>query len=541
MKRRDFIHNSLSGSALLAGGSLLPACSTESTTNTEEETKDDPPVAAFELAEKTVAELQTAMEKGSLTARSIVELYLQQIEAVNPLIHAVIAVNPEALDIADALDVERKEKGPRGPLHGIPIMLKDNIDTGDQMPTTAGSLALANNRAAQDAFIVGQLRKAGAIILGKTNLSEWANFRSTRSSSGWSSVGGQTRNPFALDRSPCGSSSGSGAAVSANLCTLAIGTETDGSVICPSALCGIVGIKPTLGLASRSGIIPIAHSQDTAGPMARTVRDAAILLGAIVGQDPNDPAKISETLPSDYTPFLKADSLKGARLGIMRSAFGVHEKVDGVMEEALKVLEKAGATLVDLERITPKESYGDAEFEVLLYEFKADLNKYLAARKPEVEVRSLEELIAFNEANRDSAMPFFEQEILKMAQEKGPLSDSDYRQALAKSKRLTQVEGIDAVVKKHQLDAIIAPSDAPAWKIDRINGDHYLMGGRASYSPAAVAGYPNITVPAGYVHGLPIGLSFMGPALTEPRLLGLAFAFEQLTLMRRAPGLEKGE
>ena len=538
MKRRTFFKYSLSGGTAAFFGSLISAC-TSPTPSEKKTTEKNKPMAPFSLDEKTIDQLQEGMDNGTYTARSIVEMYLQRIEEINPLINAVIEVNPEALAIAEALDKERKEKGPRGPMHGIPVMIKDNIDTGDKMHTTAGSVALADNIAAQDAFIVAQMRKAGAIILAKTNLSEWANFRSTRSSSGWSSRGGQTRNPYDLNRSPCGSSSGSGAAVSANLCAVAIGTETDGSVICPSALCGIVGIKPTLGLASRSGIIPIAHSQDTAGPMARTVKDAVILLAAITGIDPEDGATQGQKVQADYTSFLKADSLQGARLGIMRSSMGVHEKVDQVMEEAFEVLRKAGASLIDLDRVIPDQGIGDAEFAVLLYEFKADLNQYLAKLKPEVKVRSLADLIAFNKANSKEAMPYFGQEILQMAQEKGPLSNEEYQQALKKCKNLSQEKGIDAVFAQHQLDAIIAPSDAPAWKIDRINGDHYLMGGKASYSPAAVSGYPNITVPAGYVHHLPIGISFTGTAYSEPRLIGLAYAFEQLTQFRKAPDFRK--
>ncbi len=539
MKRRDFFTKSLAGTGLAIGSGLLSSCGANDSISSNNSEKQNSQMTPFPLEEQTIDQLQAGMANGQYTAKSIVEMYLKRIEEVNPLVNAVLELNPEAIAIAEALDKERQEKGSRGPLHGIPILIKDNIDTGDQMHTTAGSLALANNIAAKDAFIVAQMRKAGAIILGKANLSEWANFRSTRSSSGWSSKGGQTRNPYDLNRSPCGSSSGSGAAVSANLCAVAIGTETDGSVICPSALCGIVGIKPTLGLASRSGIIPIAHSQDTAGPMARTVKDAVILLAAITGIDPEDGATQGQKVQADYTSFLKTDSLQGARLGIMRSSMGVHEKVDQVMEEAFEVLRKAGASLIDLDRVIPDQGIGDAEFAVLLYEFKADLNQYLAKLKPEVKVRSLADLIAFNKANSKEAMPYFGQEILQMAQEKGPLSNEEYQQALKKCKNLSQEKGIDAVFAQHQLDAIIAPSDAPAWKIDRINGDHYLMGGKASYSPAAVSGYPNITVPAGYVHHLPIGISFTGTAYSEPRLIGLAYAFEQLTQFRKAPDFRK--
>jgi amidase len=385
----------------------------------------------------------------------------------------------------------------------------------------------------KDAFLVMQLRAAGAVILGKTNLSEWANFRSTRSSSGWSSRGGQTRNPYILDRSPCGSSSGSGVAVAANLCAVAVGTETDGSIICPSSLCGVVGIKPTLGLVSRSGIIPISHSQDTAGPMARTVEDAVLLLNALVAYDPAD--KVMQQRPAiDYTKSLDKNGLKGTRLGLARYSMGVHEKVDAAMEAAFEVLKKQGATLVDLEKLTP-EPFGDAEFEVLLYEFKHDLNAYLASLGEHAPAKSLEDLIAFNEKNKDKSMRYFGQELFEMAQKKGELSDKAYQEALAKSKRLAGELGIDAALKKHQLDAIVAPSDALPWVIDLVNGDHYLMGGQASYSPAAVAGYPNITIPAGFAHELPTGISFIGTAHSEPVLIKLAYAYEQATKTRKPP------
>ncbi len=536
MKRRDFLQRSLlAGPGIAAGSTLISACQATTT----EANAQLPPPYYFGLSEMTIKELQEKMEGGTFTSVIITNGYLDRIRELNDHLNAVINVNPDAIKIAEALDRERAEKGPRGPLHGIPILLKDNIDTKDPMPTTAGSIALAENFASEDAFLVAQLRKAGAVILGKTNLSEWANFRSTRSSSGWSSVGGQTRNPYALDCSPCGSSSGSGAAVAANFCAAAIGTETDGSIICPSALCGVVGIKPTLGLVSRSGIIPIAHTQDTAGPMARTVADAAMVLTALTGVDADDSYTAKQKAEKDYTAFLDKNSLQGARIGVMRSSFGVHEKLDAVTENALEVLRKAGATLIDLERVTPEESYKSSEFSVLLYEFKNDLNAYLAKTSSKVEVKSLKELIDYNEKNREKAMPYFEQEIFKMAEEKGALTDQDYSEALAKAKRLTQREGLDTVIEKHQLDAIVAPSDAPAWKIDLVNGDHYIMGGKASYSPAAVAGYPNITVPSGYVHDLPIGISFMGRPYSEPRLIGLAYAYEQLTKHRKEPDFNR--
>ena len=528
MKRRHFLTQTLQTSAAVLASLYLPGCESKSTAVGGK--------ATFDVEEKTIAELQAAMESGSLSARSLVEMYLRRIEEIDkngPTLNSVIEVNPDALAIAEALDAERKTKGPRGPMHGIPVLIKDNIDTADKMHTSAGSLALADSTPPKDAFLVTQLRAAGAIILGKTNLSEWANFRSTRSSSGWSSRGGQTHNPYVLDRSPCGSSSGSGVAVAANLCAVAVGTETDGSIICPSSLCGIVGIKPTIGLVSRSGIIPISHSQDTAGPMARTVTDAAVLLNALTGRDTAD-AAMEEHPAIDYTASLDAGGLNGARLGIARFCMGVHEKVDAAMEVAFEVLKKQGATLVDLDSLG-SESFGDAEFDVLLYEFKTDLNAYLVALGENAPAKTLEDLIAFNEKNKDKAMPFFGQEIFEMAQKKGDLTEKKYLEALAKSKSLAGKEGIDALLQKHQLDAIIAPSDSLPWSIDLVNGDHYLMGGKASYSPAAVAGYPNITVPAGFAHELPVGLSFYSTAFTEQLLIKLAYAFEQATKLRRPP------
>lgn len=529
MKRRKFISKTLRGTGAVLAAVYLPGCQSAPS-------NADGSSVAFDVEEKTIAEIQTAMENGSLTARNLAGLYLKRIEEIDrngPTLNSVIETNPDALTIAEALDAERKSKGSRGPLHGIPVLIKDNIDTADKMHTSAGSLALANSRPSKDAFLVQRLREAGAVILGKTNLSEWANFRSTRSSSGWSSRGGQTHNPYVLDRSPCGSSSGSGVAVAANLCAVAVGTETDGSIICPSTMCGIVGIKPTLGLVSRSGIIPISHSQDTAGPMARTVTDAAILLNALTGHDPADAAS-QQRAAVDYTQSLDARGLNGARLGVARYAMGVHEKVDAAMEEAFEILKKQGATLVDLDKLSP-ESFGDEEFEVLLYEFKADMNAYLASLGENASAKSLEDLIALNEKNRDKSMPYFGQEIFEMAQKKGDLSEKVYMDALAKSKRLAGAEGIDAALKQHQLDAIVAPSDALPWSIDLVNGDNYLMGGKASYSPAAVAGYPNITVPAGFAHELPIGISFYGAAFSEPVLIKLAYAFEQASKMRRSP------
>lgn len=489
------------------------------------------------MREWTIVELQQKMRSGEYTARLITEMYLERIEKLDqqgPAINAVIELNPDALKIADALDAEREARGTRGPLHGIPVMLKDNIGTADQMMTTAGSLALAGSIAPQDSFVAQRLREAGAIILGKTNLSEWANFRSTKSTSGWSSRGGQTLNPYALDRNPCGSSSGSAVAVAANLCSAAIGTETDGSIICPSHVNSIVGIKPTLGLISRSGIIPIAHSQDTAGPMARTVTDAAILLGALTGVDARDPLTEESRGRSytDYTQFLHPNGMQGARIGIARNFFGFHERVDQIMEACIEEIKRLGTEIVDPANIDTAKQLRETEFEVLLYEFKTDLNSYLAELGPEAPVHSLKEIIEFNERNREKVMPYFGQERMLKAEEKGPLTSEEYLKALETNHRLSRAEGIDATLSEHQLDAIIAPSGGPAWLTDWVNGDHYSGG---SSSPAAVAGYPNITVPAGYIFGLPVGISFFGGPYQEPTLIRLAFAFEQGTQVRRPP------
>ncbi len=491
----------------------------------------------FELEETTIADLQDAMKSGKYTARQITEMYLARIGDIDkrePAINSVIEINPDAQVIADALDRERKEKGPRGPLHGIPILIKDNIDTADRMMTTAGSLALSGSTPSKDAFIAGRLRQAGAVLLGKTNLSEWANFRSTHSTSGWSGRGGLTKNPYALDRNPCGSSSGSGAATAANLCAAAIGTETDGSIVCPSSANSLVGIKPTLGLVSRSGIIPIAHSQDTAGPMARCVADAAILLGALTGTDSRDKVTNQSRSKSmtDYTKYLDPAGAKGARIGIIRKSFGFSERVDKLMNESIEVMKRLGAVIVDPADIPTAGKFDDSEFEVLLYEFKADLNAYLASLGPRAPVHSLKEIIAFNEQNRAKEMPYFAQEIMTRAEAKGPLTSPAYQKALAKNLRLSRTEGIDAVMIKHKLDALIAPTGGPPWKTDLINGDHFT-GGFSTAS--AVAGYPHITVPAGYVYGLPVGLSFAGRAYTEPVLIKLAYAYEQATKHRRAP------
>jgi len=491
----------------------------------------------FEMEEVTITELQERMDSGELAACTIVEAYIDRIgkfDKEGPHLNAIIELNPDALMIADSLDEERRTKGPRGPLHGIPVLLKDNIDTADKMMTTAGSLALEGLIPLQDAFLVQRLRAVGAIILGKTNLSEWANFRSMHSTSGWSSRGGLTRNPYVLDRNPCGSSSGSAVAVAANLCTVAIGTETDGSVICPSQANAIVGIKPTLGLVSRSGIVPIAHSQDTAGPMARTVRDAAILLGAMTGVDPEDPVTEEgrEKSHTDYTQFLDPEGMKGARIGVARDFFGFSEKVDEVIEDAIEKMRQLGAEIVDPADIATAKDLWETEFEVLLYEFKADLTAYLDKLGPDVIVRSLKDVIEFNEENRESVMPYFGHDIMLKAQEKGDLTSKEYTEALEKVRGLARTEGIDATMNEHRLDAIVAPSGGPAWMTDLVTGDHSSGG---SSSPAAVAGYPSITVPAGFVFGLPVGVSFIGQAYQEPTLIKLAFAFEQATKVRRPP------
>jgi len=499
-----------------------------------------PSAAPFELEEATIAELQAGMKSGKYTARGLTAAYVQRIDALDrkgPALRAVLEVNPDALAQAEALDAERKAKGPRGPLHGVPVLVKDNIATRDRMQSTAGSLALVGVAPPRDAFIVERLRASGAVILGKANLSEWANFRSTHSSSGWSGRGGQCRNPYALDRTPSGSSSGSGVAVAANLCPVAIGTETDGSIVSPSTCCSIVGIKPTLGLVSRTGIIPIAHSQDTAGPMARTVADASVLLGALAGVDPRDDATAASAgqARTDYTASLDPSGLKGARLGVCRSHFmGYSPATDALMEGAIDTVKRLGAVVVDPADIATAGQFDDAEFTVLLYEFKADLNRYLAEWAPGAAgAKTLEDLIGFNERNKARELPYFGQEIFVQAQAKGALTDQDYLRALDKDHLLARTQGIDAVMAEHQLDALIAPTGGPPALIDLVNGD---PGGGGSFSsPAAVAGYPHVTVPLGYVVGLPVGLSFVGRPWSEATLIRLAYAFEQATKARRPP------
>ena len=487
------------------------------------------------MEEWTIAQFQAEMGAGALTARALTEFYLQRIAEIDesgPAINSVIELNPDALALADRLDAERRQSGGRGLLHGIPILIKDNIDTADRMQTSAGSLALVGTPPASDAFLVKRLRAAGAVLLGKTNLSEWANFRSTRSTSGWSSRGGQTRNPHILDRSPCGSSSGSGAAVAASLCAAAVGTEPAGSVVCPATVNGIVGFKPTLGLVSRSGIIPIAHSQDSAGSMARSVADAAALLGAMTGIDPNDAATQASKAQDDYVRFLDVDGLRGARIGVARNFCGFDARVDRIVEESISAIKDLGATVIDPADIANADQLGESEITVLYYEFKAGLNAYLAGRGPDLAVESLADLIAYNEAHAAEIMPYFAQEHFIAAQEKGPLSEEAYRAALERNRRLSRAEGIDATMRQHRLDAIIAPTGGPAWMVDLVNGDR---GGGGCSSPAAVAGYPHISVPAGFVHDLPVGISFFAGAWQEAELVKLAYAFEQQTQAWRAP------
>ena len=533
--RRSFLRGSLLAGTAASLTGFRPALSAAREVS--------PPAAAsvdvkpFELDEITISTLQQGITSGQFTARSLVEKYTARIHEVDkhgPGLNSVIELNPDALSIADALDQERKSKGARGPLHGIPVLIKDNIDTGDKMMTTAGSLALVGSRAPKDSFVAQKLRAAGAVILGKTNLSEWANIRSSHSTSGWSGRGGLTKNPYALDRNPCGSSSGSGAAASANLCAFAIGTETDGSIVCPASANGVAGIKPTVGLVSRTGIIPISHTQDGAGPLCRTLRDAAIDLGALTGVDPEDSATAASNgkSQSDYAQFLDPNGLKGARIGVARKYFGFNDSVDALMEESLDAMKKQGATLVDPADIETLGKFDESELLVFLYELKADLNAYLARLGPAAPVHSLKEIIEFNQRNRQKEMPYFGQDLFIKAEAKGPLSEKPYLEALQKNHQLSRTEGIDATMDKHQLDAIVAPTGSPAWLTDLLTGDHFSGG---SSNAAAVAGYPNINVTAGYISGLPVGISFFGRAWSEPVLLKLAYAFEQTTKARQAP------
>jgi amidase len=530
MQRRTFFKTAALGGGALALSPLI------SCNPIIKPAQDDPTaVRPFDLDEMTIDQLQEKMASGELTSEEVTQKYLDRIAEIDqtgPGLRSVMELNPDAVQIAWERDRERKEGKIRGPLHGIPVLIKDNIDTADRMQTTAGSLALAGFHAPKDAFIVNRLRESGAVLLGKTNLSEWANIRSTRSSSGWSGRGGQVRNPYILDRNPCGSSSGSAVAVAANLCTIAIGTETDGSIVCPSGTCGIVGIKPTLGLWSRYGIIPIAHSQDTAGPMARTVRDAAYLLGALCGVDDDDSTTRESAGKShpDYTVFLDVNGLEDARIGIIQDFMGFHPGMDEVMRSAFHRMADGGAEMIEVECAKERDQWNKAEWQILLYELKYDLNKYLSER-PGAPVRSLAEIIAFNDAHAEQEMPWFGQEIFLEAEAKGGLEEKEYKDALALSKRLTR-ETIDSVMAAHRLDCLVAPTNGPAWTTDWINGDHYAGG---SSDLAAISGYPGITVPAGWVHGLPVGISFIGKAWEEPTLLKIAFAFEQASDQRRKP------
>jgi amidase len=540
--RRSFLQNAALGGTAVALTPMYPAVAAGSGSPSVPQPCLAPVrVKSFDLDEVTIAALQDGIRSGKFTAHSLFENYWERISEIDvrtdgsrPVLNSVIELNPDAEKIADGLDREYREKGPRGPLHGIPVLVKDNLATDDRMMTTAGSLALVGAKVPKDSFVVQRLRAAGAIILGKTNLSEWANIRSNHSTSGWSGRGGLTKNPYALDRNPCGSSSGTGAAISSNLAAAGIGTETDGSIVCPSSANGLVGIKPTVGLVSRAGIIPISHSQDTAGPMCRTVRDAAILLGVLTGVDPDDPATAASAGRSqtDYAQFCDPAGLKGMRLGVARKYFGFNDAVDALMEQSLGALRKQGATLIDPADIETFGKFDDSELVVFLYELKAGLNAYLARLGPGAPVRTLKDIIEFNERNCEKEMPYFGQDLFIKSEAKGPLSEKEYFDALAKNHQLTRVEGIDALMDKHQLDAIVAPTGSPAWLTDLVNGDHTAGG---SSNAAAVAGYPNINVPAGFISGLPVGMSFFGRAWSEPTLIKIAYSFEQATKARQAP------
>jgi len=520
--------------ALAIATIVLVACQLHAPLARTESPCPPAPVArpAFPVEETGIAELQARMARSELSSRQLTQAYLDRIAALDasgPALHAVLARNPQALAEADALDAERAAGHVRGPLHGIPVLLKDNIDALP-MATTAGSLALASHHPPRDAFLVVRLRAAGAVILGKTNLSEWANFRSTRSVSGWSGVGGQTKNPYVLDRNPCGSSAGTGTAIAASLAAIGVGTETDGSIMCPSSVAGLVGLKPTVGLVSRDGIVPISSSQDTAGPMARSVADAAVLLTALAATDADDPStRDADVHATDYTAHLKPDALRGARIGVVRKSMGFHPDVDAAMERAITAMRAAGATVVDAD-IPTAGKWDDAELQVLLYEFKNGLPRYLESRH--APVRSLAELIAFDNAHAAQEMPWFGQELFEQAQAKGPLTERAYRDARRKARQLAGPRGIDAALRAQHLDALVAPASGPAWRTDVVLGDHFTGAG---YGAAAVAGYPSLTVPMGDSHGLPLGIVFMGTAWSEPRLIELGYAFEQTTHARRAP------
>lgn len=487
------------------------------------------------LEEITISQLQQGYKDGKFTIADVVKAYLERIDAIDkngPQLNSIIVINPDALQIATELDKEMTDGNPRGPLHGIPIILKDNIDTRDKMATTAGAIALRNSYPRNDSWVAKKLKEAGAIIIAKSNLSEWANFRASISSSGWSGIGGQTKNPYVLDRNPCGSSSGSGVAVSANLCALAIGTETDGSIVCPSNNNGIVGLKPTVGLISRSGIIPISFTQDTPGPMGRTVEDVAISLGILTGIDSTDSKTLNSAgnYQTDYTQYLKKDGLKGKRIGLLKASMGFHYKVDTLMDQTVAYLKSQGAEVIELEFVLPAE-VEKAELQVLFYEFKDGLNKYFQSLGNEAPVKSLSELIAFNKSD-STELRYFDQKLLETAEAKGDLESPEYKEALATILKGTREEGIDKLMNKYSLDAIMVPTGSPAWKTDLIDGDHF-MGGNSSF--AAIAGYPNITVPMGFIDELPVGVSFFGRAWSEPLLLEIAYSFEQGTKIRKAP------
>ena len=538
--RRSFLQSTLTGGAAAA---MLPALAGVRASALAPTAKNPPnPVEPFELDEITISEIQEGLNSGKFTARSLVEKYSARIEEIDkhgPAVNAIIEMNPDALAIADELDRELKAKGPRGPLHGIPVLIKDNIDTADRMMTTAGSLALVGSRPPKDSFVAQKLRAAGAVILGKTNLSEWANIRCSHSTSGWSGRGGLTKNPYALDRNPCGSSSGTGAGISANLAAAGIGTETDGSIVCPSSSNGLAGIKPTVGLVSRSGIIPISHSQDGAGPMCRTVRDAATLLGALTGVDSEDEATAASAGKSqtDYAQYCDPNGLRGARIGVARKYFGFNDAVDALMEQSIGVMKRLGATIIDPADIPTFGKFDDSELTVLMYELKADLNAYLDRLGSSAPVHSLKDIIEFNERNRSKEMPYFGQDLFVRAEAKGPLTEKAYLDAVAKNHQMARTDGIDTVMDKNHLDALIGPTGGPAWLTDLPNGDHSAGG---SSNAAAVAGYPNINVTAGFVFDLPVGISFFGRAWSEPTLIKLAYAFEQATKGRRSPRFLSG-
>lgn len=544
VSRRQFLALSAAGTALpaIAGAADRDRGRDERDDRDRDDRVDRP---HGELEERSIKELQEHMTAGRLSSRELTRMYIDRIRALDfdgPRLKSVLELNPDALAIAQALDAERKATGPRGPLHGIPILIKDNIDTADRMTTTAGSLALEGSHPLRDSTMAARLRTAGAVILGKTNMSEWANFRSSHSSSGWSGRGGQCKNPYVLDRNPCGSSSGSGAATSASLCAAALATETDGSIVCPATACGIVGIKPTVGLTSRAGVVPISHTQDTIGPHGRTVADAAAVLGALVGVDPRDPAtaKSAGKFRTDYTVFLDPTALRGAKIGVARKGVtGYSEETDAIFEAALQAMKDAGAQVFDPIDIPTIDDIGSSpdELDVLLYEFKADLNAYLAALGPAAPIKSLADAIAFNQAHADREMPFFLQELFLASQAKGPLTEQAYLDALARDIKRGGADGIDAALAQQGgLDAIVAPTGSPAWPTDLISGDHFIG---ASSSPAAIVGYPLVTVPMGSSFGLPVGLTFMGTAWSEPTLIKLAYAFEQATEARVAPRFKR--